>query len=288
MPIYLLKRPVVPPLFIVTLLLLLTVSPAFAQLSKGFQILLNRGFQIQALSQDDCYLTLSTHSNANYTAIQWINSPGSHSSRPEWMGPAPGYLWSRWAMDKTQMPPQTRTPQDGSEVPYMSQLFALQLGDEWNLNDATTRTRLVDWFVSARPAFTNVILYHNNWGSQVGDAELTDFYKRAQPDLLSFDTYPWQSVWDTNQPGHIGAPISGPPNAWYGNLRRYREHARAAGIPLGIYRQMFHSVQDYDQHVFRDPSSSEMRLNTFAALAFNVKSIVDFIYNTSASALFTR
>ena len=170
----------------------------------------------------------------------------------------------------------------------MSQLFALQLGDEWNLNDATTRTRLVDWFNSARPAFTNVILYHNNWGSQVGDTELTDFYKRARPDLLSFDTYPWQSVWDTNQPGHIGAPLPGPPTASYGDLRRYREHARAAGIPLGIYRQMFHSVQDYDQHVFRDPSSSEMRLNTFGALAFNVKSIVDFIYNTSASALFTK
>ena len=277
-----------PLLFIVPLLLLFTASPCLAQLSKGFQLLLNRGLQLQPLSQDDCYLHLDTVSNAHYTAIQWNNSPGAHSSRPEWMGPAPGYLWSRWAWDETQMPPQTSTPQDGSEVPYMPQLFALQLGDEWNLNDATRRTQLVDWFNAVRSSFTNVILYHNNWGSQIGDAELADFYTRAQPDLLCFDTYPWQSVWDVNQPDHIGAVIAGPPTGWYGDLRRYREHARGAGIPLGIFRQMFHSVQDYDQHVFRDPSFSEMRLNTFAALAFNAKFLVDFIYNTGASSLFTK
>src|SRR6185369_4874378 len=199
----------------------------------------------------------------------------------------PGFAWSRWAADETQMPPQV-TPYGGDETPFLPQLLALQLGDEWNLNDLTTRNRLVDWFNSVRTNWLNTILYHNNWGSQIGDTELADFYTRAQPDLLCFDTYPWQAVWDINQPDHIGAAIAGPPTGWYGDMRRYREHAKGAGIPLGLYRQTFHAVQDYDQHVFRDPSPSELRLNTFAALAFNAKFLTDFIYNTGAASLFTK
>ena len=267
--------------------LIASAQPGHAQLSKGHLILIDRGLQLQGLSQDDCYLHLDTFTNANYTSINSINSVNgsgqiTHSSRPPWMGDPPGFLWSRWAWDETQMPPQV-TPYGGDETPYLGQLLALQLGDEWNLNDDATRTRLVNWFNAVRANWPNTILYHNNWGSQIGDAPLADFYTRARPDLLCFDTYPWQSVWDINAPDHIGAPISGPPTGWYGDLRRYREHARGAGIPLGIYRQTFHSVQDYDQHVFRDPSFSELRLNTFAALAFNVKFFTDFVYNTGAA-----
>jgi hypothetical protein len=51
--------------------------------------------------------------------------------------------------------------------------------------------------------------------------------------------------------------------------------------------QTFHAVQDYDQTVYRDPSPSELRLNHFAALAFNAKVLIDFTYNTGASSLFT-
>src|SRR5438067_1620556 len=83
-----------------------------AQISKGNQILINHGLQLQGLAQDDCLLTLSTYSNANYTSIDWINSAGAHSSRPDWMGPAPGFPWARWAGDETQMPPQM-TPYGG-------------------------------------------------------------------------------------------------------------------------------------------------------------------------------
>jgi hypothetical protein len=259
-----------------------------AQLSKGHQILLNRGLQLQGLSQDDCYLHLDTFSNANYTSINWINSISpAHSSRPTWMGDPPGFPWARWVWDETQMPPQV-TPYGGDETPFLSQLLTLQLGDEWNLNDDATRTRLVNWFNAVRTNWPNTILYHNNWGSQIGDTQLADFYTRARPDMLCFDTYPWQSVWDVNQPDHTGPPIPGPPTGWYGDVRRYREHARGAGIPLAIYRQTFHAVQDYDQHVFRDPSPSELRLNTFAALAFNTKFLVDFVYNTGANSFFTN
>lgn len=276
-----------PALIICVLLLAPTASKA--QIGKGAQIILNRGIQLQGLSQDDCYLHLDTFSNANYTAIHWINGTNpAHSSRPEWMGSPPGFPWARWAGDETQMPPQVATPYDGDETPYLGQLLALQLGDEWNLNDDATRTRLVNWFNSVRSNWPNVMLYHNSYGSQVGDGQLADFYTRAHPDMLCFDTYPWQSVYDTAQPNNTGAPIPGPPTGWYGDLRRYRQHAWGSGLPLALYRQTFHAVQDYDQHVFRDPSPSELRLNTFAALAFNAKMLIDFVYNTGAASLFTK
>src|SRR5437899_2668906 len=126
------------PLAVSLALLLWPAGLCHAQISKGFQILINRGLQLQGLCQDDCYVHLNTFTNANYTSFNWVNGvDGSghavHSSRPEWMGAAPGYPWARWAADETQMPPQA-TPYDGEEAPYMSQLLGIVLGDEWNLN----------------------------------------------------------------------------------------------------------------------------------------------------------
>jgi hypothetical protein len=172
-------------------------------------------------------------------------------------------------------------PPLGSEASYLSQLVALQLGDEWNLNDAATRTRAVNWFSAIRTNFPNTILYMNNFGGQVGDAQLGDFISRARPDMICFDAYPWKSDYTTR------VPIGGSPRNWYGDLRRYREHAKANNIPLAAYVQTFHAVQDYDQTVYRDPSASELRLNHSAALAFNAKVLIDFTYNTGASSLFT-
>jgi hypothetical protein len=240
------------------------------QLSKGNLILLERGLQVQGMVTRDDVFHLSTYSNANYTSINWL-----WDSSPSQMGAAPGFPWSRWAGDETKVPPLA------GEGPYMSQLVTLQLGDEWNLNDAALRTRAVNWFNAIRTNFPKTILYMNNFGGQVGDAELGDFTARARPDMLSFDSYPWKSDYVTR------APRGGPPTSWYGDLRRYREHAKAARIPLASYVQTFHAVQDYDQTVYRDPSPSELRLNHFAALAFNAKVLIDFTYNTGASSLFT-
>src|ERR1039458_2199526 len=74
-------------------------------------------------------------------------------------------------------------------------------------------------------------------------------------------------------------------------MRRYRKEAMGSGTPLATYMQTFHSVQDYDQHVFRDPSPSELRLNHFAALAFNakvLKPIADATTQYTTSIVFVR
>jgi hypothetical protein len=268
------------------------VSPGHAEIGKAHLILLDRGLQVQALCKDDCYVHLDTYSNANYTALNWINEsnyingqPVIHASRPEWMGPPPGFPWARWALDPGLMPP-LNTPY-GSEAPYLSQLVSISLSDEPNLYDPAVSNRLVTWFNSAAPAWPNTILFINNWGGQINDATLSGFIRHAHPDLISFDTYPWKSVYDINAPGHIGAAIPGPPTPFYGDLRRYRAWASAFNTPFGIYRQTFHAVEEYYPfNVYRDPSPSELRLNTTAALAFGAKMLVDFTYNTGATALF--
>ena len=268
----------------------------YSQVSKGQQILLNRGLQIQGLSTPDNYLHLNTYSNANYSSLGWSgDASGNVGMISDFEGPLPGFPWGRWVSDQTNMPgmgtgvtgngvPFSRT----NEIPYFGQLVSLQLGDEWPIDTGSVRTNLINWFNAVQTNWPNTILYHNNWGSQISDSGLADFYTKAHPDMLCFDTYPWQSQWDGSAPDHIGAVITGPPTSWYGDLRRYRAHADGAGIPLGIYRQTFHAVQDYNNTVYRDPSKSELRLNTFGALAFNVKFFSDFTYNPSSGSLFTK
>ena len=247
-------------------LLFASIVSVSAQLSKGNLILIKRGLQVQGMVTRDDVFHLNTYSNANYTSIHWLWTSSSQMT---------AFPWSRWVSNESNMPPV------GAEAPYMSQLVSLQLGDEWNLNDAALRTRAVNWFNLVRSNFPNTILYMNNFGGQVGDSQLADFWTRARPDMLCFDTYPWKSDYTTR------TPRPGPPTSWYGDLRRYREHARDAGVPLGSYVQTFHAVQDYDQTVYRDPSPSELQLNYFGALAFNAKVLIDFTYNTGASSLFT-
>ncbi len=249
-------------------LCLLAFSPALisrAQVSKGQQILINRGFQVQGMISNFDPFHLTTYSNANYTAMNWI-----WDSTPSAMGAVPGFPWARWARNETEMPPL------GSEGPYTNQLMMIQLGDEWELNDDATRTRLVNWFNAFRANWPNAILFHNNYGGQVGDAQLGDFVTRAQPDMLCFDAYPFRLDGSGNKYETLVN--------WYGDMRRYRQHAKGANIPLATYLQTYSSGTEN----VSAPSPSELRLQHSAALAFNCKTLIDFTYNSGASSLFTN
>jgi hypothetical protein len=274
------RRLIAGSLFALLAILIAAPSTAIAEIGKGHRILIERGLQTQGMVTKDDVFHLDTYRNANYSAINWL-----WESNASLHGPAPGYPWARWVGAENQMP-------EAAEQPYLSRLVALQLGDEWHLNDTALRNRAVDWFNAIRNQWPNTILYMNNFGGQVNDAALADFVARARPDMLSFDTYPWKSTYIPPGPGetqgHAGAPLGGQPTSWYGDLRRYRVHAYNAGLPFASYRQTFHAVQDYDQTVYRDPSPSELNLNTFGALALGATTFIDFTYNTGASSLFTR
>jgi hypothetical protein len=174
--------------------LLMTLTAGQAQLSKGYQMLLNRGVQLQGLVQWDDYFQPDTHSNANHSLINW-----GWTSRPSLMDAMGGFPWSRWVSGATNMPLQP------GEGPYLNQLVALQLGDEWDLNTQSIRDRLMAWFNSVQTNRPNAILFHNNWAGQIRDQYLQDFIDRAGPGMLCFDGYPWQSDYSS------GTPIGGPP-----------------------------------------------------------------------------
>src|SRR5688572_884810 len=109
-------------------LLLGSAIAAPAQLSKGHLILIKRGLQVQGMVTRDDVFHLNTYSNANYTSIHWLWTSSMSAAFP----------WSRWVSDESNMPPVS------GEAPYMKDLVTLQLGDEWNLNDAALRTRAVN------------------------------------------------------------------------------------------------------------------------------------------------
>jgi hypothetical protein len=242
-------------------------------LGKGHRILLERGLQLQGFSTKDDVFHLSTLQAANYSAMCW-----SGESNVSLQGIAPGVPWARWASQST-MPPL------GDEGPYMSQLVGIQLGDEWDLNNDAVRATAADWFNAVRDNYPNTIIYNNNWAGQVWDGNLSDWLQRAHPDMICFDGYPFQSDYATGQPT---MPPGGSQASWMSELRRYRAYSVGYGIPYATYRQTFHAEEPWSARIYRDPSTTEMAFNTFGALVFNCKYLIDFWYNSGSSSLFTK
>ena len=252
-------------------------STAGAQIGKGQRILLEKGLQIQGMVERNDPFHLDTYRNLNYTAIHWIWDSNISAN-----GAAPGAMdWGRWVRPGSN-PPSTAEMPGGAETPYLPRMTMLSLGDEPELNQPGVRDAYVNWFnaVQNDPAYANTMLYMNNYGGQVGDAALGDFIARGRPDMISFDTYPYRYA-ATDNPTRV-QPVGGSPVNWYADFRRYRQHAKGANIPLGVYRQTYGSVGEGVRHM----SESELRLQTFGSLAFNAKVITDFTYNTGANIFF--
>jgi hypothetical protein len=263
-------------------------------LSKGSQILLNRGFQLQGLVTKDNGFHLypvphvpdngtmtGGYLDIGYNTVNWLSA-----SNVSALGPAPGIPWARWVNQEADMPPL------GDEGAYMSNLVGLALADEQDLNNPTVRDAAVQWFndVTPNPAYANTLLFTNSFGGQVNDGALIDFTSRAHPDMMSFDAYPFKSQYVSGGTGNPAdyTPLPGYATItpFYSELRRYRDISKSFGIPYSAYMQTFSAVQDYDATVYRNPSPSELRLNNFAAVAFGAKQLVGFTYNTGASSFF--
>jgi autotransporter-associated beta strand protein len=239
-------------------------SPANA-LNRGQQWFVDNGLQIMGVIGNPSRgvpFHLNTYQNMGYTTELW-----------EW-ATDPAQLtmsWGRWVGDSSQMPPI------GGESSYMGNLRHLGLGDEPDLNNQAIRDQFVAWYnlAHADPTFNNVLLWNNNYGGQVNDAALGDFIARAQPDMISFDTYPYAPS---------SQPAGGSPTNWYGDFRRYRQWGMDTNTPVGVYRQTYASPGGAPQT--RAVSQSELSLQTFTSLAFNAKSLEDFTYNFSGQTLF--
>src|SRR5689334_16485918 len=140
---------------ILTSAMLATSAPA-AELSKGFKLLIEHGFQIQGMITKDDGFHLPTYFAANYTTLDWLGE-----SNPAVYGKPAGLPWGRWASDPDHMPPI------GDEKRFMGKLISVSLGDEPDLNNPNQRQKHIDWYHKFRDKFPRTILYTNNWGLQI-------------------------------------------------------------------------------------------------------------------------
>jgi autotransporter-associated beta strand protein len=245
-------------------------SSSAQALPKGQQWFVDNGIQITGLIGNPAGgnpFHLSTYQSMGYTTEvwEWVTDPSQLTMS-----------WGRWVTQVSNLPPV------GGESSHMSTLRHLNLGtpdgDEANLNDPTVRNQQVTFFnqAHANSAFNSVLLWNNNYGGQVNDASLGDFISRAQPDMISFDTYPYAPN---------AQPAGGSPLNWYGDFRRFRQWGMDTSTPLGFYRQTYASPGGAPST--REISQSEMSLQTFAGLAFNAKFISDFTYNFNGNTMFS-
>src|SRR5688572_22031399 len=166
--------------FIVAITGLCATAPG--QLSRGQRLTIEHGLQLQGVTTNQDVFHLETLKAANYTAVLW-----GWDSNTTLHGDAPGFPWARWIRNTSEMPPRTGY----NEEPFMSKLVSIQLGDEYDLNDAAQRQTTIDWIAAAKLQLPNVMTVINNYGSQLSNASLDDLLQRGRLDVICFDTYPY-------------------------------------------------------------------------------------------------
>ncbi len=247
-------------------LCLVGTLPAAAQipatLDKGHRILLQRGLQIQAQAFDTTgTFDLNRWAGSNFTTVNW-----QWGANPALMGAAPGIPWGRWSYFDYHTP-------DASEIPYLTNYLSLQVWDEPNLGNSTTRQQLATWFGQTRVSFPNTLLFTDIQGHTNTDAQITGFMAESQPDMLMYDSYP------VNRNTTI---VGGSLKYIYEDMATFRAHGLAGNdgtgvhpIPVGHYLQNF-----TDDSSTRFLSESEMRDQQFAGWTFGEKFESSFVYDT--------
>jgi hypothetical protein len=244
-------------------------------LSRADSILITKGLQLQALAFPQLQDTFQV---VSFTADRWVQSNfttanfGFLSFAPFGLlnlnsdiG-APGRQWARWT--------GAEVIQD-LEAPYLPSMVSFQYQDEIPFFDDSGRpdiekiTAAATWLASARTLYPDVISYTNQFGSQFSLLKMQQLIAITQPDMVTFDTYPFNG-------NASGANRS--PKMLYEHMWNYRllgigghDSTHYRPIPYGLYLQTFkvgnHEVSD-----------SEMRLNQFAAWAFGFKWVNAFVY----------
>lgn len=245
-----------------------SLSAQVASLSKGQQILVNHGFQINGIiaNTGDAY-HLSTLQSMNYTAPMWAWTTDVTKIQAN-----PTALWTKW-FDYT-----VENDLPAAELPYKSSLATLCVGDEQNLANSGVYNGTVSWFTNNRGSFPNTMLYTNQWGTEIAEGTMINFVAAANPDAVNFDNYPYVVGG--------GSFIQ----EEYEDLSKYRRLGLGSYIgangnaprPYGTIIQTYATSGDNR----RAPSDSEMRLQVFQALTCGYTFLGTFTYNSGASTLF--
>jgi hypothetical protein len=245
------------PLIALLLLLLLPSPTPAAEISKADRLFMQRGLGMHALCFWDHVLHPKTLTDAGFTGTTW-----AFKVNPKQLAELKGLPWCKWVEDGE--------PFTAEEKPFLASLVAIQFHDEQNLNDDKTLANAKKWFETMKPRFPNAILYTNQYGGLLTDANMQRYIETCHPDMLSFDTYP---MWEDSVNWR----------SYFGDLQRYRAFSTAANIPFATWMQTFHGENKY-----RDPSESELRLDIFGAWTFGAKMQTCFTYNAGSSSLFKK
>ncbi len=248
------------------LLALILGSVSAAQtLSRGHQTLVYRGLQLNAVVFETRAgnFNLARWNESNFTTI---NFGGDQTYPAALLPPAPGIPWSNIGWYLPDIPQNA--------YPYASQLIRIQLSDEQDITDPTHLNNIQYNIAGLHDRYPNLIVHTNQWGAQHTAAQLRYYMQYCQPDMLMFDTYPFD-----------GDLAGGSPTSFYRDMEKYRKLGLEGNdgtgnqpIPVGIYTQTW----KVGGHV---PSESEIRLNNFSAWAFGYKLVDSFIYDTIADGI---
>jgi formylglycine-generating enzyme required for sulfatase activity len=233
------------------------------ELTRGHYLLIERGLQLQAwtwpLTSGGSF-NLTNWELSNFTTINSVLIPysygGFYPSTP------PGLPWSRVLNRDAGY---VMNPMD---TPFLSNLVSLQISDEQNLTPANIAS-IASEIATLRAEYPEVILHTNQYGSQSTATQLRSYMQTAQPDMLMFDTYPFD-----------GSVVGGSPTIFYEHMQKYRLLGLAGNdgtgtepIPCALFTQTY--TGEGMTHV---ASESEVRLNEFSAWAFGYKFVCAFLY----------
>jgi autotransporter-associated beta strand protein len=246
-----------------------------ATLGKGHQLLINNGLQIWGLDQGASGFNYNNLANANFNGVLWSwgVDPPPHAKLTSL---SPGQKWGKWT-DPNGSPASAL---DATETSRIADLVALQVGDEQQSDLENPNGVTKAWFQAAHAGnyFPNQLLYVNSF--YVGsDGAYATFIAEANPDAISFDSYPFDTPY--------GSVIY--PHNWLSKAGQFRRHALSSylGIggnaprPYGMYLQTYASSGEGTRH----PGEVEMRWQQFTAWTMGF-TFVDAFTVGGASSLF--
>ena len=247
-------------------------------LSRGRQVLIDRGLQVQSLYYS---------SGLDFSTDRWQSSNYNTINLWEWSNP--GLLAGLGA--ETPFARQYDTVFPGTkyltagELPYASNLVAYQYGDEMGTDVFNVLDDVKNTFAEWRNRYGNVLAYVNFQSWQLNPAQIALYMNGTQPDMLMMDRYPDYSgdnVWSDRL-------------VWYERMQKWRLPALAGYTVNGVnsgplpYAQFLNLYRKEAGGPL--PDESFVRLQQNASWAFGYTYVTGFIYNdvpgNAYSALFS-
>jgi hypothetical protein len=256
------------------------------EVSRGRQILLNRGLQIHACSyfnpdpaSGDSF-DVGLWASANFTAVNGTVNPATPPALP------PGSLWGQCYIGEDH---KYLTPE---QMRYVDRFVSFQYQDEGNPLPPETLQDMATTFRRWNELYPKAIAHTNFSGiwEPLDVAGLQSFMQATRPDMLMFDYYPNYRI---GEPVIDGATLA-TRNTWYSAMQRYRDASLLGNdgtsqqpIPYAQWLNLYRT--SYSDPL---PNQSYVRLQQFASWAFGYTFVEAYKYkqdlgSTYYSAMFS-